>query len=218
MHPAHRARRKGARRPVGQDLDHGQAPWPGMQRIRWADARRDPVRHPPAAVRAGRCRRGWSRRSRRPRIERILHAGDWTTELAVDLLEAIAPVDGVAGNNDGPELHERFGTQTRGRDRRRPHRHHARSPGTRPHDRGPGEERLRRRAGPRRHRLRPQPHPAGSPHRQRHAGSSTRARRRTSAASHTPPGRSRRSRTAPCASVELVRGPAGSRIALSSRP
>ena len=44
-------------------------------------------------------------------IERILHAGDWTTELALDLLGAIAPVDGVAGNNDGPELHERFGTR-----------------------------------------------------------------------------------------------------------
>ena len=44
-------------------------------------------------------------------IERILHAGDWTTTLAVDLLEAVAPVDGVAGNNDGPELHERFGTR-----------------------------------------------------------------------------------------------------------
>ena len=43
-------------------------------------------------------------------VERILHAGDWTTPLAVDLLEAIAPVDGVAGNNDGPDLHERFGT------------------------------------------------------------------------------------------------------------
>jgi putative phosphoesterase len=44
-------------------------------------------------------------------IERILHAGDWTTPLAVELLQAIAPVDGVAGNNDGPELHERFGTR-----------------------------------------------------------------------------------------------------------
>ena len=43
-------------------------------------------------------------------IERILHAGDWTTTLAVELLERIAPVDGVAGNNDGPELHGRFGT------------------------------------------------------------------------------------------------------------
>src|SRR4051795_9771273 len=47
----------------------------------------------------------------RERIERILHTGDWTTPLALDLLEQIAPVDGVAGNNDGPELHERFGTR-----------------------------------------------------------------------------------------------------------
>src|SRR4051812_50051495 len=47
----------------------------------------------------------------RERIERIVHAGDWTDPLAVDLLEAVAPVDGVAGNNDGPALHERFGTR-----------------------------------------------------------------------------------------------------------
>ena len=45
------------------------------------------------------------------RVDRILHAGDWTHELAVDLLETLAPVDGVAGNNDGPALHERFGTR-----------------------------------------------------------------------------------------------------------
>ena len=45
------------------------------------------------------------------RIERIVHAGDWTEPIAVDLLEAIASVDGVAGNNDGPALHARFGTQ-----------------------------------------------------------------------------------------------------------
>ena len=44
-------------------------------------------------------------------IDRILHAGDWTTPLAVDLLSELAPVDGVAGNNDGPELHERFGAR-----------------------------------------------------------------------------------------------------------
>jgi putative phosphoesterase len=45
------------------------------------------------------------------RIDRILHAGDWTDPFAADLLEAIAPLDGVAGNNDGPALHERFGTR-----------------------------------------------------------------------------------------------------------
>jgi putative phosphoesterase len=44
-------------------------------------------------------------------IERIVHAGDWTQPLAVELLEAIAPVAGVAGNNDGPVLQERFGTR-----------------------------------------------------------------------------------------------------------
>ena len=44
-------------------------------------------------------------------IDRILHAGDWTDPLAVDLLEALARVDGVAGNNDAPELHARFGTR-----------------------------------------------------------------------------------------------------------
>ncbi|HEY3334395.1 MAG TPA: metallophosphoesterase [Candidatus Limnocylindrales bacterium] len=44
-------------------------------------------------------------------ISRIVHAGDWTDPLAVTLLEALAPVDGVAGNNDGQALHERFGTR-----------------------------------------------------------------------------------------------------------
>jgi uncharacterized protein len=42
-------------------------------------------------------------------VERILHAGDWTDPFVVGLLEAIAPVDGVAGNNDGPALVSRFG-------------------------------------------------------------------------------------------------------------
>ncbi|MCM3748492.1 metallophosphoesterase [Paenibacillus pasadenensis] len=42
-------------------------------------------------------------------VEFILHAGDWTHPRAVALLEAIAPVDGVAGNNDGPDLVRRFG-------------------------------------------------------------------------------------------------------------
>jgi hypothetical protein len=45
------------------------------------------------------------------RVDRILHAGDWTQPVALELLERLAPVDGVAGNNDGPELHERFGTR-----------------------------------------------------------------------------------------------------------
>ena len=42
-------------------------------------------------------------------VERILHLGDLTTMLAVELLEEIAPVDAVAGNNDGPEIVERYG-------------------------------------------------------------------------------------------------------------
>jgi putative phosphoesterase len=44
-------------------------------------------------------------------VDRILHAGDWTEPIAAELLEALAPIDGVAGNNDGPALHERFGTR-----------------------------------------------------------------------------------------------------------
>src|SRR4051812_24074882 len=44
-------------------------------------------------------------------VDRILHAGDWTESIAAELLEAVAPLDGVAGNNDGPALHERFGTR-----------------------------------------------------------------------------------------------------------
>lgn len=44
------------------------------------------------------------------RVERILHAGDWTAPFVVELLESIAPVHGVAGNNDPPELAARLGT------------------------------------------------------------------------------------------------------------
>jgi hypothetical protein len=42
-------------------------------------------------------------------VDLILHMGDFTHPLAIPLFEAIAPVEGVAGNNDGPELVERFG-------------------------------------------------------------------------------------------------------------
>jgi uncharacterized protein len=42
------------------------------------------------------------------RVQRILHLGDMTEALVAPLFEAIAPFDGVAGNNDGPELVERF--------------------------------------------------------------------------------------------------------------
>ena len=48
---------------------------------------------------------------REARIDRIVHAGDWTEPIAVELFEAIADLDGVAGNNDGPELQARFGSQ-----------------------------------------------------------------------------------------------------------
>lgn len=42
-------------------------------------------------------------------VERILHCGDMTDLFAVDLLSAIAPVEAVAGNNDGNEIRDRFG-------------------------------------------------------------------------------------------------------------
>ncbi len=44
------------------------------------------------------------------RVSRILHAGDHTAPWVVDELATIAPVHAVAGNNDGPELVDRFGT------------------------------------------------------------------------------------------------------------
>ena len=45
------------------------------------------------------------------RVERILHLGDHTAPFVVEALTAIAPVDAVAGNNDPPELVERYGTR-----------------------------------------------------------------------------------------------------------
>ncbi|TJY43918.1 metallophosphoesterase [Cohnella pontilimi] len=39
----------------------------------------------------------------------ILHAGDWTSEQVYDQLVRYAPVEGVAGNNDGEALLMRFG-------------------------------------------------------------------------------------------------------------
>jgi putative phosphoesterase len=44
-------------------------------------------------------------------VELILHMGDLTEPMALVLLEAIAPVIAVAGNNDGPALHARLGTR-----------------------------------------------------------------------------------------------------------
>ena len=48
---------------------------------------------------------------REARVERILHLGDWTEPVAVGLLEALGPVEGVAGNNDGEAILARFGRQ-----------------------------------------------------------------------------------------------------------
>jgi putative phosphoesterase len=42
--------------------------------------------------------------------DRILHVGDHTDPFVLDLLEAFAPTDAVAGNNDPPELLRRLGT------------------------------------------------------------------------------------------------------------
>lgn len=43
------------------------------------------------------------------RVGTILHLGDWTDRLVLDQLSQIAPTDGVAGNNDPPELAEMLG-------------------------------------------------------------------------------------------------------------
>ncbi len=43
-----------------------------------------------------------------PNADLILHAGDWTGTEVYDLLAAYAPVEGVAGNNDGPEIVDRW--------------------------------------------------------------------------------------------------------------
>ncbi|HEX2222388.1 MAG TPA: metallophosphoesterase family protein [Candidatus Limnocylindria bacterium] len=48
---------------------------------------------------------------RAERIGLILHCGDLTAPFVVDLLEELAPVEAVAGNNDSPELHARYGTR-----------------------------------------------------------------------------------------------------------
>lgn len=45
---------------------------------------------------------------RESRVELILHAGDLTDLPVIDELETIAPVEAVAGNNDGPAVHERY--------------------------------------------------------------------------------------------------------------
>lgn len=44
-------------------------------------------------------------------VDLILHAGDWIAEEVAVRLAEIAPVDGIAGNNDGEEIRNRFGRQ-----------------------------------------------------------------------------------------------------------
>src|ERR1700694_2205376 len=46
---------------------------------------------------------------RKARVERIWHCGDMTDLLIVELFEAIAPFEAVAGNNDGDGIQARFG-------------------------------------------------------------------------------------------------------------
>jgi uncharacterized protein len=46
---------------------------------------------------------------RHHRIDAVIHLGDFTGPETPALLEAIAPLVAVAGNNDGPELLDRFG-------------------------------------------------------------------------------------------------------------
>ena len=42
-------------------------------------------------------------------VDLILHAGDFTDPAVIPLLERIAPLEAVAGNNDGIEIVRRFG-------------------------------------------------------------------------------------------------------------
>ncbi|WP_331436799.1 metallophosphoesterase family protein [Gordoniibacillus kamchatkensis] len=42
-------------------------------------------------------------------VDLILHAGDWVSPHVVELVEAIAPCESVAGNNDGRDIARRFG-------------------------------------------------------------------------------------------------------------
>jgi uncharacterized protein len=44
-------------------------------------------------------------------VDYILHGGDWVSLHVAEELAKIAPVDGVAGNNDGDEIIARFGRQ-----------------------------------------------------------------------------------------------------------
>ncbi|OKP84032.1 phosphodiesterase [Paenibacillus helianthi] len=43
------------------------------------------------------------------KVDIILHLGDWVSLEIYDLLAELAPVEGIAGNNDGGEIIKRFG-------------------------------------------------------------------------------------------------------------
>ncbi len=43
------------------------------------------------------------------KVDQILHLGDWVDLEIYDLLAELAPVEGIAGNNDGTEIIARFG-------------------------------------------------------------------------------------------------------------
>jgi putative phosphoesterase len=42
-------------------------------------------------------------------VDRVLHMGDMIDPLAIELFEALAPFDGVAGNNDSASIWDRYG-------------------------------------------------------------------------------------------------------------
>ncbi len=42
-------------------------------------------------------------------VDLILHAGDWVSPRVAEELEKLAPVEGIAGNNDGTDIINRFG-------------------------------------------------------------------------------------------------------------
>ncbi|WP_379132626.1 metallophosphoesterase family protein [Paenibacillus sp. sgz500958] len=42
-------------------------------------------------------------------VDLILHLGDWVVMEVYEQLSALAPVEGIAGNNDGEEIIRRFG-------------------------------------------------------------------------------------------------------------
>lgn len=49
---------------------------------------------------------------RKAKVDVIAHCGDLTEPIAIELLEEIAPVIAIAGNNDGKKLHKKLGEKT----------------------------------------------------------------------------------------------------------